>query len=156
MMLTDLPGQLPNFRSQTAALRRHEPEILRQLPELFRDVPELLRHVLHHSGTRRSSSAVCRSYSGTRRNCPDTRRNHSGTPKIFKNPCFCPVSPKIRAKTLPDGAAKCDDHSPAIYGWVIVRQIYESRAGRQNVVAVRKDLSSLTGLWMFANNESQR
>jgi len=24
------------------------------------------------------------------------------------------------------------------------------------VVAVRKDLSSLTGLWMFANNESQR
>jgi hypothetical protein len=30
------------------------------------------------------------------------------------------------------GAAECGDNSPAIYGWGIGRQIYESREGRQN------------------------
>jgi hypothetical protein len=58
MMLTDLPGQLPDFRRQTAALLRHEPDILRQLPEFLRDVSGLLRHVLDYSGTSPSSSAV--------------------------------------------------------------------------------------------------
>jgi hypothetical protein len=37
-----------------------------------------------------------------------------------------------------------------------VRQIEKSREGRQkNRVAVRKDLSSLTGLWTMAGIESQ-
>ena len=37
-----------------------------------------------------------------------------------------------------------------------VHQIKKSREGRQeNVVAVRKDLSSRTGLWKIAGNESQ-
>jgi hypothetical protein len=58
MMLTDLPGQLPDFRRQAAAFLRHKPDILRQLPEFLRDVSGLLRHVLDYSGTSPSSSAV--------------------------------------------------------------------------------------------------
>jgi hypothetical protein len=68
MMPPELPGQLPDFLRQTAALLRHEPDILRQLPEFLRDVSGQFRHVLHYSGTSRSSSAVCLNCSGTRRN----------------------------------------------------------------------------------------
>ena len=48
-------------------------------------------------------------------------------------------------------AERRDDNSPAIYGWVM-RQPNEKvpRGTAENVVAVRKHLSSLAGLWKIA------
>jgi hypothetical protein len=52
-----------------------------------------------------------------------------------------------KSKTIqaPSGAAY-PDNSPAFQGWVKYPPTNESRQGRQKMVAVRKDLSSLTGL----------
>jgi hypothetical protein len=112
-------GQLPELLRQLPALRWHTPERLGGLPELLRQLPEWFRHVPNRSGTRRNSPAVCPNSAGTRRrfadNCrsfpevcrnhsgsppnrSDNRRNDSGTPKTFKNPCFCLVLPKIPAR----------------------------------------------------------
>jgi hypothetical protein len=91
MMLPELFRPVPDFLRQTAALLRHEPDILRQLPESFRDVPDFLRQSPNHSGTRRNSSDNCQSF-------PEVCRNHSDTPKTFKNPGFCPIYPKILAE----------------------------------------------------------
>ena len=53
-------------------------------------------------------------------------------------------------------AERRDDNSPAIYGWVMrPSNIKVPRGTAENVVAVRKHLSSLTGLWKFADHESQ-
>jgi hypothetical protein len=58
-------------------------------------------------------------------------------------------------------AKRHDENSPAFQGWEMRHQIEKSREGRQrmwwpsSMVAVRKHLSSLTGLWKMANHESR-
>jgi hypothetical protein len=53
-------------------------------------------------------------------------------------------------------AERRNDNSPAIYGWVMrPSNIKVPRGTAENMMAVRKDLSSLTGLWEIAGDESQ-
>jgi hypothetical protein len=59
-------------------------------------------------------------------------------------------------------AERCGENSPAIHGWVsrqpnekVPRGTAEKEGGRAQVVAVRKHLSSLAGLWTMEGIESQ-
>ena len=53
-------------------------------------------------------------------------------------------------------AERRDDHSPAIHGWVRRQpKVKVPRGTAENVVAVRKHLSSRTGLGTMAGIESQ-
>jgi len=67
-----------------------------------------------------------------------------------------PVRTDCTGTSAPAGAAERFDNSPAIYGWVSRQpKITVPRGTAENLVAVRKHLSSLAGLWTMAGNESQ-
>jgi hypothetical protein len=67
------------------------------------------------------------------------------------------VAMELNAKSQRgQGAERCDDNSPAIHGWVSRQpNVKVPRGTAENLMAVRKHLSSLAGLWKIAGHESQ-